>query len=297
MTKILASLSVVVSLLVLASCQREGKDLGTCQYYPAFLWTDTKTTPCEHTVDFDFSDDARADRATFADFVFTHPDGRRYSPDTLIVTADGQRLTDGVLHVTPTTTSVRLAIAFAPEAEGGNYQGALRLVDHSLDRLDSQTLAPGQQVDAFQWNIEYDKRMNPLKEALLWALAVTVAALAVWFIALRPIFYPHFGYYTKTILLYQGDRPVWQRKVRFKGARAVVLASKARPQSMLQRLFAGKVLYVECPQITAPLTLRPKPGKKAFATGAGYIVRPNPIPRQSVATAENRQQNIKIQIN
>ena len=57
-------------ILLLTSCKEKTISFGNVEYYPPFLWVDENITPVTKTFDFDFSEDAKADKSTFAEFQF-----------------------------------------------------------------------------------------------------------------------------------------------------------------------------------------------------------------------------------
>lgn len=296
MSKTLLLLASAFAVALFSSCEDGGTDLGKTSYYPSFLWVKAKSIAAEKTLYLDFSPDAKNYSDTYADFHFVDNDGNAISTDIMQVTADGIALNDNVLHVTPFQDSVRLVFKFTPRAIGGNYQGYLRLIDHNLDRLDSQFLVPNQQADAFQWTLSYDKRMNPLALALLWTLVVVATGLALWWCVLRPAAYPHFGRITKNVLVLQNGVTVWQTKIRFRGARQVVLSNKQVRQSLWRTLFVGRTISVVSPLFVTPLTLKPRE-RDILVLGFGYSTTPNPIPRNGVATITHIGNELSIQMN
>lgn len=290
------TLLLMLAAVLLTSCQDETTTLGEASYYPQFLWVKAKSVAAEKTLRLDFSPDAKNYPSTYADFRFVDNDGHAVGTDVMQVTANGTPIRDNVLHVTPSQDSVRLAFTFTPQASGGNHQGYLRIIGHNLDRLDSQPLTPGQEADAFQWTLTYDKRMNPLALVLLWVLIAVCGALALWWCVLRPALYPHFGRMTKNVLVIQNGVTVWQTKIRFRGARQVVLTNKRVRQRLWRTLFVGRTVSVVNPLFTTPLTLRPR-GRNIIALGPGYSAAPNPIPRNGVATVSHIDGVLSIQMN
>ena len=188
-----------------------------------------------------------------------------------------------------------MSFVFNPEAKGGKHQGYLRLINYKLDRLDSETLKPGQRLNVFQWTLDYDKLMNPLAKVLMWILIVFCSVLLIWFVVLKPLKYPSFGKFTKSMLLEKDGKLVGQMNVVFKGARRVVFSDRKIKQSFWNRLFTGEVRTYVNPLFVGKLTFIPKK-KNAICFGEGYNINPNPIPRSGIANIDNRQQKIKITI-
>ena len=283
-------------LVCLSSCKKdESVSFGTVEYYPSFLWVDSKTTPVTKTFEFDFSQDAK-DYNSFAEFQFVDNDGKVINTDVIQIVIDGKECANNRFRINNDVTSKELTFKFSPNAVEGKHQGYLKLVNHQLDRLDSQPLTANQQVDAFQWTLNYDKRMNPLAKVLMWIVIGVLAMLAIWLVFFRPILYPKFGSIQKTFNV-PGMAPLI---VRFKGARMVVLAaSHPKRQSAWNRFWTGKILYKTHPAFVAPIVFKPSRGRRVLAKvqAGSYQVMPNPMPGVGAATIIDIQKNLKINVN
>ena len=283
-------------IICLSSCKKdESVTFGTVEYYPSFLWVDSKTMPVTKTFDFAFSQDAK-DYGSFAEFQFVDNDGKAISTDIMQVKVDGKECPNNRFRISSDVASKELTFEFSPNAQDGKHQGYLRLVSHQLDRLDSQPLKAGQKVDAFQWTLNYDKRMNPLAKVLMWIGIAILAMLVIWFIIFRPIFYPRFGSIQKTFIA-PGMAPLI---VRFKGARMVVVAaSPPKKQSGWNRFWTGKILYKTHPAFDAPVVFKPSRGRRVLAkVQAGtYQVMPNPMPGIGSAIIIDIKKNLNINVN
>lgn len=288
---------IIVSIILinLSSCKKdESVTFGTVEYYPSFLWVDSKTTPVTKTFEFDFSQDAK-DYNSYAEFQFVDNDGKPINTEIMQVFADGQQLKDNKLKIGSNVKSIDLTFKFRPNAENGKHQGYLKIIDHKLDRIDSQELCAGQQVDVFQWTLGFDKKMNPLAKFLMWMIIIIFIALAVWFLFIRPILYPHFGKFTKSLLIEKDNKIIAQMNYSFKGARKVVFSVRKEKQSFLNRIFTGEIKYLTNPVFVDKLTFSPRK-KCAAVYGNGYIIKPNPIPKSGIATINNIQQKLVITI-
>lgn len=283
-------------LICMSSCKKdESVSFGTVEYYPSFLWVDSKTTPVTKSFDFDFSQDAKAYNS-FAEFQFVDNEGKAISTNIMQIVIDGKECPNNRFRISSDIASKELTIKFSPNAPDGKHQGYLKLVSHQLDRLDSQSLKAGQKVDAFQWTLNYDKRMNPLAKVLMWILIGIAVLVAVWQVCIRPIRYPRFGSIQKTFNV-PGMAPLI---VRFKGARMVVLAaSHPKKQSAWNRFWTGKILYKTHPAFVSPIVFKPNRGRRVLAKVqvGSYQVMPNPMPGVGAATIIDIQKNLKINVN
>lgn len=141
-------------LVLFCSCSEHSTKFGTVTYYPKFLWVDAKTVPAEKVFEFDFSQDAKNDKGCFAEFLFVDNDDKPIDTNEMQVYADGKPLSKNKLRVNSSVCSQKVSFVFNPEAKGGKHQGYLRLINYKLDRLDSETLKPGQRLNVFQWTLD-----------------------------------------------------------------------------------------------------------------------------------------------
>lgn len=280
-------------LICLSSCKKdESVTFGTVEYYPSFLWVDSKTMPVTKTFDFAFSQDAK-DYGSFAEFQFVDNDGKAISTDIMQIKIDGKKCPNNRFRINSDVASKELTFEFSPNAQDGKHQGYLKLVNHQLDRLDSQPLKAGQKVDAFQWTLNYDKRMNPLAKVLMWIGIAILAMLVIWLVVLRPIIYPRFKSVRKGV--YFKDCP--PLTINFKGARLVILDNKSHKQSMWDKIFKGKIIYKQHPALLAKITMKPhKHGVMVVTDTSKYIVSPNPMPKIGSAIMNDITNRTNIEI-
>ena len=281
-------------VLFLSACSDDSISFGTVEYYPKFLWVDANITPVTKTIDFDFSSDAKADSEVFAEFQFVDNNGDPIESDIMQVEVDGKILKDNIFRVNNSVQCKDLKFSFTPnKAKKGKHQGFLKLINHKLDRLDSQVLTPGQKIYAFQWTLYFDEVMNPLGRLVMWIIAIITLCHLIWFIFIRPMRYPHFKRFTKSVLIEQNGKIVAQMNFVFKGARKVVFSDCRIKESRLKRFYVGKTRTLINSCFKTPLTFVPRK-KNAMVYGSGYVIKPNPIPKNGVAEIINTQQKLKI---
>ena len=259
-------------LILMASCMvlscKDKNSIGSVSYHPSFLWSDSCIVSVEKTFDFDFSEDAQNDPRSYAELQFTDNDHRPISTDIMQVSIDGEPLPHNKFRIDSKVKSKTLAFTFTPDAKPGKYQGVLRLVGHDLDRLDTQVLSPGQQVDVMQWTLYYEKSMNPLAKGLMWTLILVAAALLLWFALLRRLFYPTFrGVHRLQVL-----DPYYSTKT-LTGKRLLILCDKkpAKPQGTLGRLFTGEIVYEVNPIWKTPIEVTPSKKSARATNKPGYL--------------------------
>lgn len=259
-------------LFLLASCLllscKDKNMMGDVNYHPSFLWSEARIEPLEKTFDFDFSEDAQNDPHSYAELQFTDNDHQPISTNTMQVSIDGKSLPDNKFRINSDVKSMTLSFAFTPDAKPGKYQGVLRLVGHDLDRLDTQALSRGQQVDVLQWTLYYNKSMNPLAKGLMWLLILLAAALLLWFVLLRRLCYPTF----RGVHKFQVVDPYYSTKT-LTGKRLLIMCAQKprKPQSTLNRLFTGEIAYEVNPIWKIPIEVIPAKKSARATNKSGYL--------------------------
>ncbi len=289
-------LTLCLVLLSLASCKDDSVKFGVAKYHPSFLWCKADTVPVEKTLQLEFSADAQTDPQRYAEFELVDTDGQLIEQSVIRMSVDSKVTENNTFRVASQDKEKKLTLLLLPEAAGGTHQGYLRLKSHNLDRLGNQELAQGEAAYAFMWSVTFEKEMNPLAKVLMWTGIVIVAVLLLWFIVLRPQIYPHFSKMRKTMLIKQNGKMVGQMSIAFTGKRAVIISSRKKEQPAWHRIFVGEIYVKVDPHFTTPLKFVPRK-KNAIATGMGYVVTPNPVPRNGKATIINQQQHLEITIN
>ena len=155
---------------------------GTVHYHPKFLWSPENTTPVIDSIYFNFSQDAKLNGSTYAEFQFVDNNGHPYNDETLIIFDGDEVLNNNTIKITSADYAKELKFIFSPEAESGKHQGYFRLISHGqlhridhyfLDHLESKTLTankqdPNNQVNVFQWTLHFKKHINPLLLLIIW---------------------------------------------------------------------------------------------------------------------------------
>lgn len=283
----------IFSILSSVSCDDNSVSFGKVEYYPSFLWKDSKITPVIKTFVFDFSLDAQNDSTSFVELQFVDNNGNPINTNIMQVYDGDHLLANNSILIFSNVRLKELTFSFSPESEIGKHQGYVKVVRHNLDRIDSQQLRPGDIVELFQWTLYFDKVMNPLARNIMWIILLTGVCLLIWFLIVRPSLYPHFGKFTKSILIKQNNVIVGQFNYAFKGSRKVVFYDRKIEQSVWNRIFVGEIKTYVNPLFKTKLTFSPKRGN-ATTFGVGYYINPNPIPRSGVATITNHTENITI---
>lgn len=122
--------------------------------------------------------------------------------------------------------------------------------------------------------------------------------LLIWFLLVKPSKYRTFKTFRKQVLIKHNGRITKQQNIVFTGARMVVFADKMMHQSILNKVFTGKIITFVSPEFTSPITFRPTSNRKnSYISGVGYSASQNPIVRNGVATITNKQLALEITLN
>lgn len=238
-----------VMVVVLASCTEDNTvSFGTVEYYPSFLWVDEDIDPVTKTFEFDFSQDAK-DYNSFAELQFVDNTEKPISAKEMQVFVDGKQINDNCFRVGSNVAAVEVTFTFSPDAKQGKHQGYLRLINHSLDRIDSQTLTAGQKENVFQWTLYYDRDWNPLAKVFLGILITIISLLVLWFLIFKRSFFP-----VIKVAKLRITEPYYSERT-IKGARQVVLTDSPKKQSRINRIFTGRIIYETNPSWTSPVVL------------------------------------------
>ena len=272
----------LIALACLTSCKKkESISLGSVEYYPGFLWSGPNMTPVTKTFEFDFSPDAKAD-GSFAEIQFVDNEGKPISTSVMQVIIDGKEIIDNHFKINSDVTSKEITFKFSPDAKEGKHQVSLKLIAHSLDRFGNNPLQPGQQIVAYPWTLDYEKRMNPLAKILMWFLIVVATGLSLWFFIFKHIMYPRIRLNRINISSSKG----YFVDKRINGTRKVVITNKWSKQSFLNKLFTGEILLIVNDIWTFPLDLLPQGKKKSVKVNlhGKYLITPATTELQNFAS-------------
>ncbi len=214
--------------------------------YPSFLFCEEKL-PDTVYVDLQprFNDAAEANTSATFSVTPANKDDKDYS-----LLYNDESVEDDEFTIRPGENAV-LGIVFDPEATSGKHYFAL--TPTASTELELLNGAPIDNQDGMTIRTSYSRDWNPLATACFWAAIVIFAALGLWFVVLKPIFYPKFKV---GALTFMGPGSYYVRK-RVRKYRMVVLTSRKRSQSFLNKLFTGSILYVPAPHWNPELVITP----------------------------------------
>lgn len=237
----------------------EGVNFEAAEYYDSFLFVPAKQTPTFKKIKINFNDWAIYNNAYVTLLMYCQNDpnstpfylGTDSSP-LLSLYLNDKLCKDGEIKLNKESEkTLDLRIEFSPEAKEGLYSGYIVVKDSEIDRINNIENISNQSK-IFEWSVRYNIVMNPLKLGLACMLLAIVLSLLIWFLFVQPFIYPKMR--KGTIMI---NAP-YTKVVRIAGGRKLVFASYIRKQKVLNKIFAGKILYETNPFWENEIVFYPK---------------------------------------
>lgn len=290
-----------VYCMIICSCS-DSVNLNKAIYRKAFLWSEAETILSKNVVVLDWNKDA-IDSNAKATFLLVD-ENMQPLPDYYIVGIDGKEIPDNRFIVNSDIKEIELCLGCKPGTNEGRKDGYLLLESsHTLDRINDVNVVRGQapQDYIFHWSFKYDEQMNNIV-FFFWTLILTICALLlIWFIILKPILSPTFGKFSKAFTVLENNMIVLsQRRINLKGYKEFHLTPKKTitKQSVMSRIFTGRIGYLVVPQLKSDVILKPKAlDNKCCYVGGSYNI-PSPIlHKNGNLSIQDRRNKIEIKIN
>lgn len=131
---------------------------------------------------------------------------------------------------------VELGLQFNEGIIEGKHNGFLKIKQSDLDRVDSFDLNNNTQIEIFRWQAQFTKTLHPIIKGLIAALLALIVFHLIWFIVMKPIFYPKFKRGEFEMLA-----PAYNT-IKLKGYRQFYLGSKEKiKQGFFSKFYTGKI--------------------------------------------------------
>lgn len=275
MSKIKLFLCAIVIACALVSCNKKSDTFmlwGVTECYSDFLFCDYEPVKMTRTLCFEVNDEMAGKNWKTKFGLFKKKDNGSYVPvgKEVVLYKNGELCANNVFEVTSEDHKIELGVEFTPTAEEGVHKWYLKVLDNGgFDRINEYSTAENTLPLLLEWKAEKKNVMNPLFKGLIIFVMILIAALVLWFIILKNIFYPTFKMGNIQIL---GD--TYFSNKRINKARMLVATSSNKKQSALNRIFTGKIVYERNEMWNDEWELYPK-GKKARIVVKGkYILSP-----------------------
>ena len=243
--------SVILSMLCFTSCKDNGTFWGKTNYYDNFLFVKYEPVRMDQTLVFDFNEDALQlfNGDVKFEVVEKNENGEFVVAQNIKIFKNHEICLDNVLRINKRDKEVAVGIEFTDDAFDGSHTLFLREIGSSgIDRIDYQELSTGICVTK-------NKDMNPLLLGLMWFLIIVLAACIVWIIFLKPLFYESFK--VKSMIITTNRF----KSTSIKGCKQVICTNKKQRQSFVNKIFTGKVVYVQDDFFTTDILITPRDKK------------------------------------
>ena len=289
MSKIKLCLCAIVITCALVSCNKKSDAFmlwGVTECYSDFLFCDYEPVKMTRTLCFEVNDEMAGKNWKTKFGLFKKNDNGSYVPvgKEVVLYKNGELCPNNVFEVTPEDQKIELGVEFTPTAEDGVHKWYLKVLDNGgFDRINEYSTAENTLPLLLEWKAEKKNVMNPLFKGLVIFFMILIAALILWFIILKNIFYPTFKIGNIQIL---GD--TYFSNKRINRARMLVATSSNKKQSALNRIFTGKIVYERNEMWSDEWELYPKGKNARIAVKGKYMLMP-------MATTLNKQVDYQME--
>ena len=266
------------------------ENMGKSEWYDSFLlWGEKKD---RDTLKIDlmakFNEEAQKDGSTVTLKITNKENLKDYQ-----LYFNGTLVKDGLVTLNPKNCAdkAELSLVFDKDAKEGKRYFGVEVVDHK--NLETINCAPVEEYEG-SLRARYDEVWNPLQTILMWLGILILAALVLWFLVLKYVFYSYIK--IGSIMV---KSPYFSR-FKIKGARRVIFSATPVKQSTLNRLFTGKIANNVNPCWIEPLILEPGQNKTLRIVGGRqtYTLAPYDarLKVNTNYTVHNTKSNEKIEI-
>ena len=260
-------LILTVISIVTVSCNKVNVEnavlWGKTNTYDPFLWKKQVPDTLKQTLCFDFNDDAVRYLSTPLKLgVFKKDDNghlRQVKKDEMELFVNGKAVEGNTISVNSSESEIEVGVVFSPNAKDKIHHWYIKPIDTAgLDRINDKD-SYGQDEAIMEIKLQKRHVMNPLAEGLMWFGITVLAALILWFVVLKQIFFPTFRV---TRLQLVGPEP-YLSQLKIKGYRMCILSASPQKQNWFNRVFTGAIKYEVNPMWSAPVIFEPRDKKSA----------------------------------
>ena len=258
-------LILTVISIVTVSCNKVNVEnavlWGKTNTYDPFLWKKQVPDTLKQTLCFDFNDDAVRYLSTPLKLgVFKKDDNghlRQVKTDEMELFVNGKAVEGNTISVNSSESEIEVGVVFSPNAKDKIHHWYIKPIDTAgLDRINDKD-SYGQDEAIMEIKLQKRHVMNPLAEGLMWFGITVLAALILWFVVLKQIFFPTFRV---TRLQLVGPEP-YLSQLKIKGYRMCILSASPQKQNWFNRVFTGAIKYEVNPMWSAPVIFEPRDKK------------------------------------
>jgi len=206
------------------------------QYNPSF-GTDPFNNILTVQLELDFNKHA-LEKQSFVELEWLNEKGTK--PNNVQFFVNGTKMLDNSIRFDAkdynTNKVVKLGLQFKEGVGEGKYKGYLKVRKSDLDRIDNADLMAKSNPEIFRWQARFTKTLHPIIKGLIAALIAVIGFHILWFLIVRPLFYPRFSRGEFEIL-----EPSYNT-IKLKGHKKFHLGGKEKVrQGFLSKFYTGKI--------------------------------------------------------
>jgi len=228
-------------LLFCVSCSKKDNNLSALQfgevksYSPEFgnnPFNKILTVPIE----LSFNNEA-VEKQSFIELEWVNANGNK--PVNINYFVNGTKMLDNSIRFNAKNFAspqrVELGLQFSEGIDEGKQNGFLKIKRSDLDRVESFDLNNNTQIEIFRWQARFTKTLHPIIKGLIVALFAFVTFHLLWFLLLKPIFYPKFkrGEFEMLEPTYNTIKLKGYKKIHFGGKQKI-------KQGFFSKFYTGK---------------------------------------------------------
>lgn len=258
----------------LSSChsfeEGQGRYLGKSVGYKDFLWKkcdwEKKQLPSQslhlNTKGIKYS------KSIELQVVYLKDKEKVYKPAYTIIDVfcnDSKKPLDmGVIRISPQDEELNLGFCFNKNireevSDDATYELYLKILDPGdLDQINNIEAKKGSIIETeIYWQVQYEDVMNPLLVGLIWLCIIIAAMLVLWFALIRWIIFPTFAFDNLQVSYFDGETRKGREDCTLHGARKIICSASPKSQSVLNKLFCGRIEYLTNPFWTTTVIMTP----------------------------------------
>ena len=273
LNKIIKLSFILVLFISLGACNKKEQDnstfWGKTEYYSDFLWKKYKPIEMTKKIHFDFNEDAAVLQNIKFGLLEKNEKGEFVNPKDITLYKNGDFCKNNIFTVSGQEKEAEITVIFNNSAKKGTHKWAVVLLDNAgLDRVNDLMVAEIEKPVTLEWLAKKNNVWNPLAFLLSIILSIILAALIIWIVFLKKAFYTTFKVGAINI-----REPAFSSH-KLKGARKIVFSNKKKNQAFFNRLFTGKIIYVQNEIWSTPCVFIPKNKNSIKSQSQGYLIDP-----------------------
>lgn len=246
---------------VLTIIDEEEIDFGKASYYPSFFfWKEKGQDTLRYNLNECFNQPA-IECASSVRFKIANTD----DSNDFQVLINETPCTNNEFAFDGKATNSTLSIVFNKDAKQGKRYFQINPIQaKETDRINRTPINQYHLSARAIYSVNY----NPLAIMLYWLFMVLLILLIIWFMIIKSIMYPR----TKIGRIIITDP--YYKSLKIHGARKVVFTNQIQRQSLLNRIFTGRIVYEVDRVWTSPIELEPVKKALRLTTKGKYLVTP-----------------------